>query len=45
MITGFITHNNKILQVKVIIFEFFIQMDKLLVLMNLRYIQMKESIR
>ena len=34
---GFIIHNNTILQVKVIIFESFLQMEKLLVLITLRY--------
>ena len=37
MITGFIIYNNTILQVKVIIFKFFLQTEKLLVLIDLRH--------
>ena len=37
LITGFIIHNNTILQVKVIIFEFVPQIEKLLVLIDLGY--------
>ena len=37
MITGFIIHNIAIIQVKIIIFEIFLQIDKLLVVIDLRY--------
>ena len=37
MITGFIIHNKTILQVNLIISEFFLQMEKLSVLADLRY--------